>query len=97
MSIDPFSGNSGHGATDGKVHMRPSVAPRLAYRPCRRPSHAVKKAWKQLKEMKMFDKRLPMILPSNPWRRRWDFLILFLVIYNAIMVPFTAAFAIIER
>lgn len=40
----------------------------------------------------VLNKKLPIILPESWPRRYWDFMVLFLVIYNAVMVPYEVGF-----
>lgn len=42
--------------------------------------------------MKIFEKRLPILMPDARWRKYWDFLILLIVVYSAVLVPFNVGF-----
>ena len=56
----------------------------------------IKRSWRHFKT-RVRSIRLPIIHPDSRFRRTWDFIILFLVIYNAVMVPFTAAFGPVDE
>ena len=52
----------------------------------------MKKWLKEVREMKIFEKRLPILMPDARWRKYWDFLILLIVVYSAVLVPFNVGF-----
>jgi hypothetical protein len=40
----------------------------------------------------VLNRRLPIVLPDAQWRRYWDFFVLALVVWTAIIVPFEVGF-----
>ncbi|CAG9460829.1 unnamed protein product [Pedinophyceae sp. YPF-701] len=64
------------------------------------PWDRLTKSYKFVRKLALWAKnvsiRVPIIHPNARARRAWDFLILFLVVYNAVMVPYEASFQVGE-